>query len=90
MPTSYSYCTLTDDLDLGLRLNKEKTKLFGINMSPTTYIYIDDRALKNIIDTQGGTECDAIAREGTMRTVFIIPKKIWGTGGISKQMKLKI
>lgn len=59
-------------------------------MSPTTYIYIDDRALKNIIDTQGGTECDAIAREGTMRTVFIIPKKIWGTGGISKQMKLKI
>lgn len=75
----------TASLGMGLRINKEKTKLMRINTLTTSPVSIEDKPIQevnsftylgSIIDKQGGTDSDVTARVGKARAYFIILKNI--------------
>ena len=46
--------------------------------------------LGSVVDQQGGTDRDILARIGKARAAFVMLRNIWASGGISMRTKLRI
>lgn len=84
---------------IGLRINREKTKVMRINTNNIEPIVLQDGELDevteftylgSVVDTSGGTDKDIKVRIGKARTAFNMLKKVWNAGEISKSTKIRI
>ena len=84
---------------IGLRINREKTKVMRINTNNIESVVLKDGALEDVseftylgsvVDTTGGTDKDIKMRIRKGRTAFNILKKIWNVREISKSNKIRI
>ena len=84
---------------VGLRINRGKTKVLRINTTTTEPVRLDDDLLEevnsftylgSVVDIQGGTEADVKARIGKARAVFLQLKNVWSSKDLTLQTKIKI
>ena len=84
---------------IGLRINREKTKVMRINTNSIEPIVLQDGELEevteftylgSVVDTSGGTDRDITVRIGKARTAFNMLKKVWNAREISKSTKIRI
>ena len=84
---------------IGLRINREKTKVMRINTNNIESVVLKDGALEDVseftylgsvVDTSGGTDKDIRVRIGKARTAFNMLKKIWNARDLSKSTKIRI
>ena len=84
---------------IGLRINREKTKVLRINnqdQEPIT-VYgepleevLDFVYLGSVVDVTGGTDADIKARKGKARAAFKKMKNVWCSAGLSTRTKIRI
>ena len=84
---------------IGLRINKEKTKVIRINANNIKTIVLQDGELEeveefaylgSVMDRSGGRDKDIKIRTGKARTAFNVLKKLWNASEISKFTKIRI
>lgn len=84
---------------VGLNINKDKSKILKINPTSTKSIALHGSPLKevqsftylgSIIDQHGGTVVDVKARIGKARAAFIQLKEIWTSRELSLNTKIRI
>ena len=84
---------------IGLHINREKTKVLKINTMITEPVQLDDDLLEevdsftylgSVVDIQGGTEADVKARSGKSRAVFPQLKNICSSKELTLQTKIRI
>ena len=84
---------------IGLKINKEKTKIMRINTTNTDPIKLRNEDLEEVeeftylgskVNTTGGTDNDIKIRICKARTAFNLLKKVWNTRQISRNTKIKI
>ena len=84
---------------VGLRINREKTKVLRINhqdQEPIT-VYrlpledvLEFLYLGRIVDISGGTDADIKARKGKARAAFKRMRNVWCCAGLSNRTKVRI
>ena len=84
---------------VGLRINREKTKVLRINhqdQEPIT-VYglpleevLEFLYLGSIVDISGGTDADIKARKGKARAAFKRMRNVWCCSGLSTRTKVRI
>ena len=84
---------------VGLRINREKTKVLRINhreQEPIT-VYglpledvLEFLYLGSIVDISGGTDADIKARKGKARAAFKRMRNVWYCAGLSTRTKVRI
>jgi len=84
---------------IGLHINRGKTKVLKINTTITEQFRLDDDLLEevnsftylgSVVDIQGGTEADVKVRIGKARAVFLQLKNIWSSKDLKLQTKNRI
>ena len=89
----------TFSAQLGLNINKSKTKIMKINPSNHEHVHLAGKALEEVesftylgstIDINGGSDADVRARIGKARSAFVLLKKIWESKELKLQTKVKI
>ena len=84
---------------VGLHINRGKTKVLRINTTTTEPVRLDDDLLEEVIsftylgsvvDIQGGTEAGVKARIGKVRAVFLQLRNVWSSKDLTLQTKIKI
>ena len=84
---------------IGLHINRGKTKVLKINTTITEPVRLDDDLLEevnsftylgSVVDTQGGTDADVRARIGKARAVFLQLKNVWNYKDLQLQTKIRI
>ena len=89
----------TTSLGTGLRINRKKTNIISINSAINNTVTVGGEPimevnsftyLGSIIDKEGGTDNDVMARIGKARTAFIILKNIWASKDIATSTKVRL
>ena len=84
---------------IGLNINRGKTKVLKINTTITESVRLDNDLLDevtyftylgSVVDIQGGTEADVKARIGKARTAFLQLKNVWSSRDLTLQTKIRI
>ena len=84
---------------IGLHINRGKTKVLKINTMITEPVRLVDDLLEevnsfaylgSVVDIQGGTEADVKARIGKGRAVFLQLKNVWSSKDLTLQTKIRI
>ena len=78
---------------IGLHINRGKTKVLRINTTITEPVRLDEDLLEevnsftylgSVVDIQGGTEADVKARIGKARAVILQLKNVWSSIDLTK------
>ena len=86
-------------MEIGLSINKDKSKILKINSTNTNAIILNRNQLEevqsftylgSIIDQQGGTDADVKARIGKARAAFIQLNNIWKSRELSRNTKIRL
>ena len=84
---------------VGLKINKKKTKILRLNTTCERQIMLEGGALEevesfrylgSIVDTQGGTEADVKTRIRKARAAFHILRNVWNSRVIGKTTKIRL
>ena len=84
---------------LGLKINKDKTKVLRANTPNEDPIQLEQERLEDVdsftylgsvVDQQGGSDADIKARLGKARTAFIKLKNVWSSSSLRLRTKLRI
>ena len=84
---------------IGLHINRGKTKILKIKTMITEPVRLDDDFLEevnsftylgSVVHIQGGTEADVKARIGKVRAVFLQFKNIWSSKDLTLQTEIRI
>ena len=84
---------------LGLRINRQKTKLMKINTQSMEPVELEAGAIEevnsftylgSIVDQQGGSEEDIRVRIGKARTAFKLLHRVWKSREIKEKTKVRI
>ena len=86
-------------MDIGLNINKDKSKILKINSSSMNVVTLNGSQLEevqsftylgSIVDQQGGTDADVKARVGKARVAFIQLNNIWKSRELSRNTKIRL
>ena len=89
----------TTSAGTGLKMNRKKTELMKMNTTANAPVTVGGEPirevesfvyLESVVDQQGGTDRDILARIGKARAAFVMLRNIWASGGISMRTKLRI
>ena len=89
----------TTSAGVGLKVNKRKTELMKINTTSNAPVTVDNHQIRevesfvylgSVVDRQGGTDRDVIARIGKARGAFVMLKNIWASKEIRTSTRIRI